>query len=201
MQFKLRKGSKVSNNFRVFPYILILLLCACAPTQRSLIAEQALCVPIGLDEERMDLCVLNIHNWNHNYWTNHYFIVTEGNISDVDGLGGGFETYDMLVSPSRQFIAITENGGEGHPYFSAFYLDDIRNGNKPTSIASIEAYPSGFFGLEWQGDNLFFSTETDLLSSMEIRNETDWLYEFHYQLDAGTGQLVQLGEPAPIKNQ
>ena len=195
-----RRAIRMARLMKVWIYITPLLLGACAYNQRSLIAEQALCVPID-KQETTDLCVLNIHNWNHNYWTNTYFVVTESNISDVESLGGGFQTYEMLVSPSRKYIAITEDGGEGHPYFTVLRLDDIRNGDKPRVIESIEAYPSGFYGLEWQDDKLYFESGTDLLASQPIRGETDWLYEFSYQLDAETGKLVQLGEPTRIKNE
>ena len=190
----------MTRPMKLWIYITPLLLSACAYSQRNLLAEQAHCVPIGI-EEAIDLCVLNIHNWHHNYWMNSYFLVTEGNISDIESLGGGFQTYEMLVSPSRKYIAISEDGGEGHPYFTVFNLDDIRNGDKPSVIESIEAYPSGFYSLQWQDDKLYFETETDLLASEEIRNETDWFYEFSYHFDAETGKLIQLGEPTRVKNE
>jgi hypothetical protein len=187
------------NILKVLPFLVPLFLCACVPTQRSLIAEQALCIPIGLDEEAVDLCVLNVNQGNPTYQYCTYYLVSEEGIANVEGLGG-FQTYEMLTSPSRKYVVISEDAGEGHPYFTVLSLEDIRNGNKPGVIESIEAYPSGFYGLEWQGDKLLFNTETDLLASREIRNETDWLYEFAYRLDAETGEVVQLGEPIPLNN-
>ena len=101
----------------------------------------------------------------------------------------------MLASASKKYIAITENGGEGHSYFTVFDLDDVRDGDKPRAIKFIEAYPLGSCGLEWRDDKLYFESGVDLLASQLISAETEWLYEFKYLLDAETGQLVQLGEP------
>ena len=184
--------------------VLILLLCSCSnkphlqvDDAQSEIVVETICVPIGLSGDPLEFCVDNLAGSPMYYQTNVFYLKTQNGRESLD-LGGGFSTYDLLVSPSRRYMVDVENIGEGHGAFSVMDLDDVRAGKSPGSCGGIEAYPAGFWDLEWQGDVLFFTVGMDLIGTFDPPSyEDEFVYRYRMYPAEGC-RLEQVGEPALV---
>lgn len=168
------------------PYLLIVLLLfsACTPTTPHRLIQHSTCVPVGRDQAPQDLCFLTVANRYTYNERNLFFLVDDFNIEQIPPLGKGFETEELLVSPSRHYVAIIENAGEGHGVFFIIDLNNIRAHEEPRRCPGIEAYPYGFFDLQWHDDALHFSTNIDLNtpSDIDIDTAVDNLPDYNYRL-------------------
>ena len=189
---------------KLFISVLLLLLSACSnashlqagEAQAEIVAE-TICVPIGLNGESLELCVDNLVGSPMYYQTNLFYLKTKTGRKSLD-LGGGFSTYELIVSPSRRYMVDVENIGEGHGAFSVVDLDDLRSGKSPERCAGIEAYPSGFWDLEWQKDILYFTAGVDLVGTHEPASyEDEFVYRYRIYPAEGC-RLEQVGEPVPV---
>ena len=145
-----------------FTIALLIFLCSCSQAKQTLLAQRALCVPIGLNGEQIDLCVLNTQNHHYSNPHNRYFLVDEVRIYDVPGLGNEFQTYNLLVSPSRRFMAVEVDVGRGYGTLFVTDLNGVRAGLKPAICGRVETTLKGFSNLKWQGEILTFETEKEL---------------------------------------
>jgi len=172
---------------------VLLSLCSCMHHQPEMPLEEKSCVEIGLDEQT-SFCWAYTYNHTENYYFNEVYLLKEGRRVEVVGMGDGSEINYMLVSPSKMYAAMEEDGGEGHPYLAIMTLEDIRQGKEPRFTAGYDPYPGGLMEMRWQGDMLIFSTDKDLASET---GETS-TYEVFYLLDAETGEMEQFGKPVPL---
>lgn len=185
---------KNGDFFYLSVLILALLFGGCVkPPQESLLSREALCESIGREGLELELCALNIVNYAPYYQATRVFLVSEGNVREVESLSGGFGIYEMLASPSRRYLAIVENGGEGHPDLGICSLEEIEKGVENPCFAGFNPYPGGVYDLKWQGDVLTFSS--DGIDPVLPEGE----YYQRYALDANQGQLEKLGEPVPVE--
>ena len=176
--------------------VLALLFGGCAaPPQESLLGREAICESIGRSGWERDICVLNITNYSPYYETTRVFFVSESSIQEVESLGGGFGIYEMLASPSKCYLAIIENGGEGHPYLSLCSLEAAEKGDKKACFTGFDPYPGGIYDLEWQGDVLTFSSDGVDPMLPEGEGGSNW----RYALDAESGKLEKTGGPVPAE--
>lgn len=176
--------------------MVILLLIGCAkPSQESLLAREALCEPIGREGQEQELCALNVINYAPYYEATRVYLVSEGHIREVESLSGGYGIYELLASPSRRYLAIVENAGEGHPELGVCYLEKVLKGEEDPCFAGFNPYPGGVYDLAWQGDVLTFSS--DGIEPLLPESEGE-CYQ-RYRLDAESGKLEKSGRPVPIK--
>jgi hypothetical protein len=174
--------------------VLTLLLGGCAqPQQESLLAREALCESIGREGQEQELCALDIVNYAPYYQATRVYLVSEFSIQEVESLSGGFGIYELLASPSRRYLAIVENAGEGHPELSVCSLEAVLKGDENPCFAGFNPYPGGVYDLEWQGDVLTFSS--DGVDPMLPEGE----YYQRYALDAESGELEKLAGPVPVE--
>lgn len=170
------------------PYLLIslLFLCACATTQPNGLDRQSRCFPIGSKTFPQNLCFLTVDNRFEYNKRNLFFLVDQSKVEQIPALGGGFETIDLMISPSRHYAAVIEDSGEGHGIFFVTALDRVRKQLGVRRCPGIEAYPHGFFNLGWKEDALYFKTATDLFSTAEGEiDDQSHLPVHHYRLLPG----------------
>jgi hypothetical protein len=167
------------------PYLLIILilLSACAPVKQNRLAEQSVCVPIGSEESPQDLCFLNVDNRDTYNQRSLFFIVNDFGTEMIPALGGGLEVFELLISPSRHYAAVVESAGEGHGIFFVTDLHQVRAHKNPQRCPGIEAYPYGFFDLQWHDNVLHFSTNVDLLNLSAIDPDVEPLPTYNYRLN------------------
>lgn len=167
------------------PYLLIILilLSACAPVKQNWLTEQSVCVPVGSEESPQDLCFLNVDNRDTYNQRSLFFLVNDFGTEMIPALGDGLEVFELLISPSRRYAAVIENAGEGHGIFFVTDLDQIRAHKDSQRCPGIEAYPYGFFDLQWHDDVLHFSTNTDLLNLSAIDTDVEPLPTYNYLLN------------------
>ncbi|PLX76612.1 MAG: hypothetical protein C0615_06570 [Desulfuromonas sp.] len=175
----------------------LLLLGACARQNNHISLDELNCVEVGLEEET-SFCWAYTYVEYGNYYENEVYLLKGGRRQEVAGMGDGSEINTMLVSPSKMYAALEENGGEGHPYLAIITLAELRQGRKPRYMAGYDPYPGSLWEMRWQGDKLLFNTDKELsvdnVASGEIRT-----YSITYSLDAATGELAQVGEPVLLE--
>lgn len=175
----------------------LLLSCSCAMKNTRVMLDEKDCVEIGL-EESISFCWAYTYVEYGNYYENEVFLLKGGRRLEAVGMGDGSEINTMLVSPSKMYAALEENGGEGHPYLAIITLEELRHGKEPRYTAGYEPYPGSLWEFRWQGDKLLFNTDKEL---PEENLETGFpkTYSISYSLDAATGELVQVGEPVLLE--
>ena len=194
--FGVMSNLRNSNGFYLSILLILLLLEGCArPPQESLLSRGAICDDIGRPGFERDICALNITSYSTYHETTRVFIVSEYSIQEIESLGGGFGIYEMLASPARRYLAIVENGGEGHPYLGLCSLEAAEKWDDKPCFAGFDPYPGGVYDLKWQGEVLTFSS--DGIEPLLLESETE--YYQRYTLDAKSGKLNKKGEPLPVE--
>ncbi len=94
-----------------------------------------------------NLCFLTVDNRFEYNKRNLFFLVDQSKVEQIPALGGGFETIDLMISPSRHYAAVIEDSGEGHGIFFVTALDRVRKQLGVRRCPGIEAYPHGFLTL------------------------------------------------------
>ncbi|MBD3647581.1 MAG: hypothetical protein HUJ31_09050 [Pseudomonadales bacterium] len=177
--------------------LFIGILCfvvSCTVQHAQMPLEESDCVEIGI-ETPTSLCWAYRFDYESNYYLNEVFLLKDGRRIEAVGMGDGAEINDMVVSPSRMYAAVEEDGGEGHPYLSIMTLEEVRQGKEPRYTAGYDPYPGSLWELRWQGDTLIFSTDRDVETETGDVNS----YEIIWSLDPETGKLEQVGEPRPLQ--
>lgn len=176
--------------------VLALFAGGCAgPPQESLLSREATCADIGQAGWEQQLCALNVTNYAPYYEATRVYLVSIGNFREIESLSGGHGIYEMLASPSRRYLAIVENAGEGHPELGVCSLKAILKEDKNPCFAGFNPYPGGIYDLKWQGDVLTFTNDGIEPLLPEIEGE----YYQRYRLDAASAKLEKSGAPIPAK--
>jgi hypothetical protein len=157
---------------KALPAILLLALCSCTPSNGSLLAQKALCVPIGTKADPLELCAINTQNHQYSNPQNQYFLIDKVRIYKVEDFGHELQTYELLVSPSKDYVVAIVDIGEGFGSFYVANLENIVAGISPHLCGLYEAYPDGISMLEWRENSLKF-TSTKNLKEYSANNPPD----------------------------